>query len=89
VATNLYSFSGKVRQDGVQLWLESVEPDIWSLGINGPGLTGQKEPGWTRTRHEHIDVPQREILLRNACILALMVTLTFTGIHFNNVMFFC
>jgi hypothetical protein len=42
VATNLYSSSGKLRQDGDCLWLGWVEPEIWSLGLNGPGLTDSK-----------------------------------------------
>jgi hypothetical protein len=63
-----------------------VKAGDWSLGVNGPGLTGQKEPGCTRTHRDHADVPQ--ISLRNTCILALVVTLMFIGIRFNNVMYF-
>jgi hypothetical protein len=51
-------------------------------------LKRTERTGCTRTHHDHEDVPQREILLRNICILASIVTLTFTGIHFNNEMYF-
>jgi hypothetical protein len=84
VAMNLYSSSGKVWQLSVGL----VEPDFWSLGLNDPELTGQEEPGCTRTYHDHADVPQTENLLCNTCILALIVTLKFIGINFNNMMYF-
>jgi hypothetical protein len=30
------------------------------LGLIGPGLTRQKEPGCTRTHHDHADVPNGE-----------------------------
>jgi hypothetical protein len=75
VATNLHSPSGKARQDGDQLSLGSVEQESWSLGLHGPGLTEQKEPGCISTHHDHADVPQTELLLRNTCILALLFTL--------------
>jgi hypothetical protein len=38
----LYSSIGKDRQDGDQLSPGSIEPEIWSLGLNGPDLTGHK-----------------------------------------------
>jgi hypothetical protein len=51
-------------------------------------LTGHKDTGCTCTHHDHADVPQSEILLCNTGILTLTVTLMFTGVHFNNVMYF-
>jgi hypothetical protein len=88
VATNLHSPSGKTRQGSDWLWLGLVEPEIWSLGLNGPGSTRQKEPGCTCTHCDHTDVPQREVLLHNTSVLAMIVTLMFTGTHFNNVIYF-
>jgi hypothetical protein len=58
----------------------------WRSGLQV--FTGHKEPECTRTHHDHADVPGSEIVLRNACILALIITILFTGTHSNNRMYF-
>jgi hypothetical protein len=44
------------------------------MGVSGHDLAGQKVPDCARTHRDHADVLQREVLLRNAFVLALIVT---------------